>query len=140
MLKTGYFKQIDSNVTLGYVSISLYPSKNNNVLFEFKSLVPNWKLMEMLKSKQISEFDFEKEYLIQLNNLNAKTIFEQVNFLTGEYEPILMTHGNKSSFCHRHIVAEWFTTNLGIQIEEYKTGKVLRKKGYMQKIKNPTLF
>ncbi len=139
-MKTGYFKQIDSDVTLGYVSISLYPSKNNNVLFEFKSLVPNWKLMEMLKSKHISEYDFEKEYLIQLNNLNAKTIFEQVNFLTGEYEPILMTHGNKSSFCHRHIVAKWFENALGVRIDEFKIGAVQRSNGYMKKITQKRLF
>ena len=112
----------------------------NNVLFEFKSLVPNWKLMEMLKSKQISEFDFEKEYLIQLNNLNAKTIFEQVNFLTGEYEPILMTHGNKSSFCHRHIVAKWFENALGVRIDEFKIGAVQRSNGYMKKITQKRLF
>ena len=139
-LKTGYFKQIDNNLTLGYVSISLYPSKNNIVLFEFKSLAPNWKLMEMLKSKEISEFDFEKEYFIQLNNLNAKTIFEQINFLTGDYEPILMTHGNKSSFCHRHIVAKWFEKELGVKIDEFKIGAVQRSNGYMKKITQKRLF
>jgi len=139
-LKTGYFKQIDSDVTLGYVSFSLYPSKNNNVLFEFKSLVPNWKLMEMLKSKHISEYDFEKEYLIQLNNLNAKTIFEQINLLTSDHEPILMTHGNKSSFCHRHIVAKWFENELGVRIDEFKIGAVRRSNGYMKKITQKRLF
>ena len=139
-MKTGYFKQIDNNLTLGYVSISLKSSKNNNVLFEFKSLAPNWKLMDMLKSKEISEFDSEKEYLIQLNYLNAKTIFEQINFLTGDYEPILMTHGNKSSFCHRHIVAKWFENELGVKIDEFKIGAVQRSNGYMKKITQKRLF
>ena len=139
-MKTGFFKQINSNLTLGYVSISLYPSKNNNVLFEFKSLAPNWKLMEMLKSKQISEFNFEKEYMKQLNNLNANTIFEQINFLTTDHEPILMTHGNKKSFCHRHIVAKWFEDELGIRIDEFKIGAVQRSNGYMKKITQKRLF
>ena len=139
-MKTGYFKQIDSNLTLGFVSISLYPSKNNNVLFEFKSLAPNWKLMEMLKSSQISEFDFKKEYLIQLNNLNAKIIFEQINLLISDHEPILMTHGNKSSFCHRHIVAKWFENELGVRIDEFKIGAVRRLNGYMKKITQKRLF
>ena len=139
-MKTGFFKQIDNNSTLGYVSISLYPSKNKNVLFEFKSLAPNWKSMDMLKSKQISEFDFEKEYMIQLNNLNAKTIFEQINFLTSDHEPILMTHGYKKSFCHRHIVAKWFEDELGIRIDEFKIGVVQRSNGYMKKITQKRLF
>ena len=139
-MKTGYFKQIDNNLVLGYVSISLYPSKNKNVFYEFKSLAPNWKLVEMLKSKQISEDYFEKEYLLQLKNLNAKTIFEQINFLTGDNEPILMTHGNKSSFCHRHILAKWFEDELGVEIDEFKTGFVRRLNGYMKKIIQKRLF
>ena len=96
--------------------------------------------MEMLKSKEISEFDFEKEYLIQLNNLNAKTIFDQSNFLTGDYEPILMTHGNKTSFCHRHIVAKWFENELGVKIDEFKIGAVKRSNGYMKKLTQKRLF
>ena len=139
-MKTGYFKQIEDNLTLGYVSISLYPSKNKNVLYEFKSLVPNWKLLEMYKSKQLSDSEFEKEYLEQLNNLDAKTIFEQINFLTGDKEPILMTHGNKSSFCHRHILAKWFEEKLEVEIEEFKIGMVTRSKGYMKKITQKRLF
>ncbi|OUW77355.1 MAG: hypothetical protein CBD72_01145 [Flavobacteriaceae bacterium TMED212] len=139
-MKTGYFNQIDNDLTMGYVSISLYPSKNKNVLYEFKSLVPNWKLLEMHKSKQLSDNHFEKEYLIQLNSLDANTIFEQINFLTGDYEPILMTHGNKTSFCHRHILAKWFEEKLEVEIEEFKTGLVTRSKGYMKKITQKRLF
>ena len=139
-MKTGYFKQIEDNSTLGYVSISLYPSKNKNVLYEFKSLAPNWKLLEKFKSKQLSDSDFEKEYLEQLNNLDAKTIFDQINFLTGDKEPILMTHGNKSSFCHRHIFAKWLEEKLEVEIEEFKIGMVTRSKGYMKKITQKRLF
>ena len=139
-MKTGYFKQIEDNSTLGYVSISLYPSKNKNVLYEFKSLAPNWKLLEKFKSKQLSDSEFEKEYLEQLNNLDAKTIFEQINFLTGDKEPILMTHGNRSSFCHRHIFARWLEEKLEVEIEEFKIGRVTRSKGYMKKITQKRLF
>ena len=140
MLKTGYFKQIDNNLTMGYVSISLYPSKNKNVLYEFKSLAPNWKLLELHKNKQISDYDFEKEYLLQLNSLDANTIFEQISFLTGDNEPILMTHGNKTSFCYRHILAKWFEQKLEVEIEEFNIGKVTRSKGYMKKITQKSLF
>ena len=139
-MKTGYFKQIDNNLTMGYVSISLYPSKNKNVLYEYKSLAPNWKLLEMHKSKQLSDYDFEKEYLLQLNSLDANAIFEQINFLTGDNEPILMTHGNKTSFCYRHILANWFEEKLEVEIEEFKTGKVTRSNGFMKKITQKRLF
>ena len=139
-MKTGFFRQLKNNHIPGVVSISLEPSGYNFVLFEYKSLCPNWKLSEKFNSKKINEDFFYNEFYEQLNQLSPKETYDNILTLVKGNEPILMTHGNKSKFCHRHIVAEWFTTNLGIQIEEYKTGKVLRKKGYMQKIKNPTLF
>lgn len=139
-MKTGFFKQIDDSAAKGFISIALYPSKNDNVLLEFRALAPNWKLMENLKSNRISEAIFIKEYKKQLNNLNAKSIFEQINFLSSGNEPILMTHGNKTSFCHRHIVAKWFEDELGVIIEEFKIGNVTRSHGYMKKITQKSLF
>ena len=61
-MKTGYFKQIDDSPAKGFISISLYPSNNDNVSLEFRSLAPNWKLMKNLKSNKISEATFVKEY------------------------------------------------------------------------------
>ena len=139
-MKTGYFKQIDDSAAKGFISIALYPSKNDNVLLEFRALAPNWKLMENLKSNKISEDVFVKEYKKQLNNLNAKSIFEQINFLSAGNEPILMTHGNKTSFCHRHILAKWFEEELGVIVEEFKIGNVIRSHGYMKKITQKSLF
>ena len=139
-MKTGYFKQIDDSAAEGFISISLYPSNNDNVLLEFRALAPNWKLMENLKSNKISEATFVKEYKKQLNNLNAKSIFEQINFLSSGNEPILMTHGNKTSFCHRHILAKWFEEELGVIVEEFKIGNVIRSDGYMKKITQKSLF
>lgn len=139
-MKTGYFKQIDDSSAKGFISIALNPSKNDNVLLEFRALAPNWKLMENLKSNRISEAIFIKEYKKQLNNLNAKSIFEQIYFLSSGNEPILMTHGNKTSFCHRHILAKWFEDELGVIIEEFKIGNVTRSQGYMKKITQKSLF
>ena len=139
-MKTGFFKQIDDSAAKGFISIALYPSKNDNVLLEFRALAPNWKLMENLKSNKISEDVFVKEYKKQLNNLNAKSIFEQINFLSSGNEPILMTHGNKTSFCHRHILAKWFEEELGVIVEEFKIGNVIRSDGYMKKITQKSLF
>ena len=51
-----------------------------------------------------------------------------------------MTNASKKKFCHRHIVAEWLENELGIVIEEYKEGRVIRSNGYMKKNTNPTLF
>ena len=49
-MKTGVFKQIEEEINNGFISISLYPSNNEFVNYDYKSLSPNWKLFENLKS------------------------------------------------------------------------------------------
>ena len=139
-MKTGCFKQVSDGHTNGYVSISLYPSKNEFVKYEYKSLAPNWKLIENLNKKKITEDQFIKSYEDQLVSLSANKVYEDLVNLVSGFEPIIMTNISKKKFCHRHLVAEWLENELGIIIEEYKVGKVVRSKGYMKKNTNPTLF
>ena len=139
-MKTGCFKHIEDEKNNGFISISLYPSNNDFVKHEYKSLAPNWKLFENLKSKKITEDKFIQTYNEQLNSLNPSMVFEDLQTMVSGFEPILMTNGTKKKFCHRHLVANWLQNNLNLDIEEYKVGKVSRKNGYMKKIENPTLF
>ena len=139
-MKTGCFKQVNDGHTNGFISISLYPSKNDFVKYEYKSLAPNWKLFENLNKKKITEDQFIKSYEDQLVSLSAQKVYEDLVSLVSGFEPIIMTSISKKKFCHRHLVAEWLENELGIIIEEYKMGKVIRSKGYMKKNINPTLF
>ena len=139
-MKTGCFKQVSDGHTNGYVSISLYPSKNEFINHEYKSLAPNWKLLENLNKKKITEGQFIKLYKEQLFSLNAKTVYEDIKSLVTGFEPIIMTNVSKKKFCHRHLVAEWLENELGIVIEEYKEVIVTRSNGYIKKKSNPTLF
>ena len=139
-MKTGCFKQVDDGYVNGFISISLYPSKNEFVKYEYKSLAPNWKLIENLNKKKITEHQFIKSYEDQLDSLSADKVYEDLVNLVSGFEPIIMTSISKKKFCHRHLVAEWLENELGIIIEEYKVGKVVRSKGYMKKNTNPTLF
>ena len=139
-MKTGCFKQVNDGHTNGFISISLYPSKNDFVKYEYKSLAPNWKLFENLNKKKITEDQFIKSYDDQLVSLSAEKVYEDLVNLVSGFEPIIMTSISKKKFCHRHLVAVWLENELGIIIEEYKIGKVIRSKGYMKKNINPTLF
>ena len=139
-MKTGYFKQIIDVQKNGFISISLYPSNNEFVNYEYKSLAPNWKLIENLNKKKITEDQFIKSYEDQLVSLSANKVYEDLVNLVSGFEPIIMTSISKKKFCHRHLVAEWLENELGIIIEEYRLGKVIRSKGYMKKNINPTLF
>tara|TARA_B100001027_G_C16043567_1_gene230967 strand:+ start:113 stop:532 length:420 start_codon:yes stop_codon:yes gene_type:complete len=139
-MKTGCFKQINEHKMNGYISISLHSSNNDFVKFDYKSLVPNWKLIENLHKKIISEQEFIHFYKQQLYLMNPGDLYVDLQNLVSGYEPIIMTNVSKKKFCHRHIVAEWLENELGIIIEEFKVGKVTRSQGYMKKKSNPTLF
>ena len=95
---------------------------------------------ENLNKKKITEDQFIKSYEDQLVSLSANKVYEDLVNLVSGFEPIIMTSISKKKFCHRHLVAEWLENELGIIIEEYKVGKVIRSKGYMKKNINPTLF
>ena len=101
-MRTGTFKQIKEEKNNGFISISLYSSKNEFVKHEFKSLAPNWKLYEDLKSKKISEEKFILTYNEQLDTLNPRMVFEDLNLdvIIEEYKigRVLRKNGTMKKF------------------------------------------
>lgn len=122
------------------MSISLFPSNSNDILFEYKALAPNFRLLDNFKRKKITEEKFINEYNEMLSELNANNVLEHINLLTAGLEPILMCNCAKTKFCHRHLVADWLESNTGIIIKELNYPDYTRKKGYLIKQKNPSLF
>jgi len=139
-MKTGCFKYLSKNKLKGCISISLFSSGNEQVKYEYKALVPNYKDFKLLKEKKISEAQFIENFKNNLSSLNAEVVYSDLKSLVQGEEPILMTDGNKTNFCHRHLVAEWFFDEISLEIDEVTVGKVIRSDGYMKKINNPTLF
>ena len=128
------------NEVPGAVSIALYPSNYSVVKFEYKALAPNYKLLNSLNKKKISEDKFIRLYNDQLKELNPQNVVEHLNFITGDYEPVIMCKCAKTKFCHRHLVAQWLEKELGIKIIEYNVPETSRKEGYLVKKKVPSLF
>ena len=60
-----------------------------------------------------------------------------MNFITGDYEPVIMCKCAKTKFCHRHLVAQWLEKELGIKVIEYNVPETSRKEGYLVKKKVP---
>ena len=141
IIKTASFNILKKNEDIkGAVSIALFPSNFNDVKFEYKALAPNWKILDKFKKKIISEEKFILAYKDQLNELNPNNIMDHLSFLTGGIEPIIMCHCGKTKFCHRHLLADWLETQLGIRIEEFDSPDHIRKEGYLIKRKEPSLF
>jgi uncharacterized protein YeaO (DUF488 family) len=124
----------------GAVSIALFASNVSNVKYEYKALAPNWKILNKFEKKVISEQKFILAYKEQLNELNPSSVVEHLNLLTAGEEPVLMCHCSKTKFCHRHLLADWLETQLGIHIKEFDSPDYIRKDGYLIKKKEPSLF
>ncbi|MDA1019074.1 MAG: DUF488 family protein [Bacteroidetes bacterium] len=120
--------------------MSLYPSNFDQVRFEYKALAPNWKILEKLENKTINEDNFIVAYKEQLNELDPKNVLKHLNSLTGGHEPIIMCQCGKTKFCHRHLIADWLESELGIYIHEYNFPDHVRKNGYLIKRNEPSLF
>ncbi|MDG1831273.1 MAG: DUF488 family protein [Flavobacteriaceae bacterium] len=103
-------------------------------------MAPNYKLMNSLKKKKISEEKFLSLYNDQLNELDPNNVLDHLNFITGGDEPVIMCHCAKTKFCHRHLIADWLEKNLEIKIEEFNKPDFERKNGYLIKRKDPSLF
>ena len=140
IIKTANFNVLKKNEIPGAVSIALMPSNFTQLKFEYKALAPNYKLLNGLKKKQISEEKFISLYKAQLYELNAQNVYDHLKLLTGGSEVVLMSHSPKTKFCHRHLVADWLEEKLNIKIEEFGKPNFKRKNGYLIKVNEPSLF
>ena len=59
------------------------------------------------------EYYTKQYYRAVLDKLDPEEVYEEL----GE-DAILLCWEGKDKFCHRHIVADWLSTNLGVEITE----------------------
>lgn len=53
-----------------------------------------------------------------LLKLDPKTVYDDLN-KRGVPDVAILCYERPTDYCHRHIVAHWFTQNLGVVIREY---------------------
>lgn len=114
-MKTSYFAK--SGSMLNAVSIAgkaptWYKGR------EYKKLAPKYWFFSKYKNEDDEHYMDEEFYTEQfqkevLDPLDPQEIFDDL----GEDSVILCWEG-KDKFCHRHLVADWLSKNLDIEIEE----------------------
>jgi len=129
-MKTSNFYQLRNLTDREFsVSIALYTPKYVQVGMNLLELAPDDILLEAFKSKVVSEDKYIKVFNKKLDRLNASAIYKRILEAADGREPVLMCHCGKSAFCHRHLVADWFEKNLGIEVSEFGVNKTIRHKG-----------
>jgi hypothetical protein len=95
------------------VSISLVSPKFAKGIREYKKLAPTSELLFKIKNKYITHEEYEEIY-----NEEVLGLLDPVEVYAELGPDAIICCWEKSSFCHRHIVARWLEHNLGIEITE----------------------
>lgn len=84
---------------------------------EYKKLAPRYWLLMKYKEDRDKKFYTAYYYEEILNKLDPQKVFDELG-----KDAILLCWEKSGTFCHRHIVADWLSQKLGIQIQEIKHG------------------
>jgi len=110
VIKTSYFAKSSQLPRAIAISASVPPGFKGPRL---RALAPPYDLIEKYK-RDNDEVYFEEQYKERvLNNLDPKAVYK----VTGP-DAVLLCWEKSGSFCHRHIAADWLSSNLGIEIIE----------------------
>lgn len=115
---TGYFAKANKYKEAGLTPISIASKTPGKAYMErWDFLVPSNNLFNKWKYEGMDNETFEKCYIEE--NLSRLDKEEFKELLKSTDNPILLCYEGPNSFCHRHIVAEYITKELGIPTEEY---------------------
>jgi len=80
---------------------------------EYKKLAPKYWLLMKYKKDKDSNFYTAHYYEEILNKLDPQKTFNELG-----KDAILLCWEKSGEFCHRHLVSQWLSKNLGIKIQE----------------------
>jgi hypothetical protein len=80
---------------------------------QYKKLAPRYWFFKKYKEDGDKEFYTEQYYKEVLSVLDPKQVYKDL----GE-NAVLLCWEKSGDFCHRHLVAEWLSKELGIEIKE----------------------
>jgi hypothetical protein len=103
----------------GRVSIARYAPRKTPAGFRvYKPLAPGpW-------FNSVSKEEYERLFGAQLAALDPQKTWDELVALAGGEEPVLLCWEAKNdcdtgkTYCHRHMVAEWFQRELGRDVQE----------------------
>jgi hypothetical protein len=85
---------------------------------QFKVLAPKFDFFSDYKAGKIDECGYIEQYCEKvLKPLDPKEIYDRICANYGA-DATLLCYEKPGDFCHRHIVAHWFETQLGIVVPE----------------------
>jgi len=87
---------------------------------KFQALVPPWEIVSKSREGKITDEEFKKEYMKQLNALNPSEVIKSLEEIGKGNDIALLCYEKNPSECHRKIVAEWLEKKTGITVKEFE--------------------
>lgn len=125
--------QKDSNIQSDVIGLyTSYHSVSKDGDIVISSSKPRWSNLDTAHYKILNPFHIIKganpfelsdgEYILRfidgLSRLNAKDIYGELKYLSKDEIPTIVCYEKPTDMCHRHIVAQWLSDELGIQFVE----------------------
>ena len=107
----------------GRVSIARMAPRGVHGFRVYKPLAPGpW-------FNSVSQTEYRRRYFAMLDKLEAALVWAELHALVAPAEPVLLCYERKrdidagTTYCHRHMVAEWFLRELGHVLVEINGGR-----------------
>ena len=117
MIYTSYFAKL-SKLPPNVVPISICgkaPIWYNGL--QYKKLAPKYSFFSEWKKNGDNNYYIEHFNDEVLSTLSPQIVYNELLTLSGGKDIALICYEKPTDFCHRHLVAEWLTTN-GIKCDE----------------------
>lgn len=117
-VRTSYFANYKNYDGYLRFSVAKFPPPNSYDINLF-CLAPSMYLLQSYKDGKISEEEYTKEYLNQLDEFRKHIdVFVQNLKHSLKDDKIVLLCYEKNGFCHRHILADYLNKNYGFNITE----------------------
>lgn len=121
MIYTSYFPKVNKLVENGLIPIAICGGIPEGYIWRwYRKLAPSWSIYS--EYKEFGDIEkYTKRYNEEiLSKLNPEQVFQDLYNLADESVNFAMLCYEKpTDFCHRHLVADWFT-KYGFTCKEWK--------------------
>lgn len=91
---------------------------------EYKVLAPKKDFFMKWKDNHDNDYYIECFNKQVLSVLNPADVYNRLEELSGGQDIVLLCYEKSGDFCHRHLVADWLSKNLGIEVKEWTEDEV----------------
>lgn len=91
---------------------------------EYKVLAPKKEFFMQWKENHDNDYYIKCFNEQVLSHLNPVEVYNRLEELSCGQDIVLICYEKSGDFCHRHLVADWLSKNLGIEVKEWTEDEV----------------